>query len=405
MSDKRRVLVLTSDAGLGHRTAAEAIASALEDRYRDRCQVDVVNPAEHERAPKLLLRGESDYDRVVQHVSTLYRVGYDISDSAAPTSLLEGLLTVAAFLAIRDIVAEHEPHVIVSTTPLYQGAVGAANALRERRVPLITVITDLVTIHRIWFSEAADLYIVPTEEARSLALSAGIGKERVKILGIPVHPDFAERPDPAIVRTQLGWNTDLPTLLAVGGKRVQHIMPALQALDRADLRLQMAMVAGGDDRLYERLQEQVWHGNSYVYDFVDNMPDMMHASDMIMCKAGGLIVSESLACGLPMLLVDVIPGQEEGNASFVSEHGAGNIVDSPSTAVETVQRWLENEADTLAKCSQNARELGRPRAAFDIADEAWGLASEMADRRILDSRNRSAVMELLDRYEVPWRHS
>jgi UDP-N-acetylglucosamine:LPS N-acetylglucosamine transferase len=79
----------------------------------------------------------------------------------------------------------------------------------------------------------------------------------------------------------------------------------------------MIVVAGGDDDQYMRYQQSEWHVPTRIYNFVDNMPQFMHAADGIICKAGGLIVTESLACGLPLLLVDVLPGQEEGNADLV----------------------------------------------------------------------------------------
>ena len=101
---------------------------------------------------------------------------------------------------------------------------------------------------------------------------------------------------------------------------------------------------------------------------------MMRAADAIVCKAGGLTVTESLACGLPLMLTDVIPGQETGNAEYVVNGGAGEMIDEPLQALETVCHWLLNDGQVLKERSANAVKLGRPRAAYDIVERAWALA-------------------------------
>jgi 1,2-diacylglycerol 3-beta-galactosyltransferase len=100
----------------------------------------------------------------------------------------------------------------------------------------------------------------------------------------------------------------------------------------------------------------------------------MRAADAIVCKAGGLTTTESLACGLPLMLTDVIPGQETGNAEYVVSGGAGEMIDEPLKALETVCHWLLNDGQLLKERSANAAKLGRPRAAFDIVERAWALA-------------------------------
>jgi 1,2-diacylglycerol 3-beta-galactosyltransferase len=119
-SERRNVLILTSDAGLGHRSAADAIAAALVKDHGDACAVEVVNPAADERAPGVLRSGEDDYDRIVQAMPDLYEFGYRISDAAVPASVIESALTVMLFGVMRDLLRRYRPHIIVSTYPMYQ---------------------------------------------------------------------------------------------------------------------------------------------------------------------------------------------------------------------------------------------------------------------------------------------
>jgi 1,2-diacylglycerol 3-beta-galactosyltransferase len=105
------------------------------------------------------------------------------------------------------------------------------------------------------------------------------------------------------------------------------------------------------------------------------MGTFMRAADCVLSKAGGLTVSEALACGLPMILVDVIPGQETGNADHVVSDNAGVLASNPTEVLEAMSHWLEKERLHYQQQAQNAIRLGHPRAAFDTADMVWSLAS------------------------------
>lgn len=396
---QKRILILTIDYGLGHRSAAEAIATAMRERYGEAAHIDVVNPLEDPQAPSLLREGQDRYDEVVQEIPELYDVSYRVSDTGASSTIIEGALTLMLYQVLRDLVRDFEPDVIVTTIFMYQAPLDAVFTLSEERVPLITVITDLVSIHELWFHEAADRCLVPTETARELALEHSIAADRVQITGIPVDPALArDEEDRTPLRTELGWDPDLTTILAVGGNRVSHLVETLHVLNHSGLPIQLVSVAGGNEELEQAFQETEWHVPAHCYGFVENMPTMMKASDVIICKAGGLIVTESLAAGLPLMLVDVLPGQETGNAEFVVENGAGALAETPVGALETVNHWLADDGALLAERARNAWRLGRSRAAYEVAEIAWD--AEVATRAESDP---SWLIELFEENEVPWR--
>ncbi len=375
MIEARRILILTADAGFGHRSAANAIAAALQETHGPECTVEIVNPWDHERAPLLLRSSQSDYDRFVREMPQVYKLSYQASDAKVPSRIVEGALALLFYDCMREILARYRPDVIVGTYPLYQASLGALFALSKRRIPLFNVVTDLVTVHRLWFHSAADLTLVPTLAVRDLAIQQGIAADRVQVTGIPVHPDLAqERRERSVLRSELGWQPDLTTVLAVGSKRVMHLDEVLRVLNHSGLPLQLAVVAGGDDELYRRLQDCEWHVPTRLYNFVENMPALLHAADCILCKAGGLIVSEALACGLPLILTDVLPGQEVGNAGYVVAGGAGELSQGPLDALEILCHWLARGKKLLVARAANARRLGRPRAAHDIGELAWAAA-------------------------------
>lgn len=396
MADTKRVLILTADAGFGHRSAANAVAAALKERYGDQCQVEIVNPLDDKRVPAFLRDSQSDYDKIVRESPKLYRLGYEASDAVVPSTLVESALTVMLFEALNDLTRAYRPDVIVISYPLYQAPLAVVYALRRRTVPLLTIITDLVTVHRLWFSNAVDFCLVPTTKVADLALEAGVAPSKVKITGIPVDPRLGqEKRSRAELRAELGWRLDWPVALAVGSKRVEHLSDTLRALNHSGLHLQLAVVAGGDESLYRELQATEWHLPTYVYNFVTDLPVMMHAADLLICKAGGLIVTEALACGLPLLLIDVLPGQETGNAAYVVEGGAGELATTPLDALESLYHWLDRDGMLLAERARNASRLGRPQAAFEIADLAWTVAGQRPHKRVLwqdQAQHRLAVV-------------
>jgi len=380
--DPKKILVLYADAGFGHKSAATAIKAALEERYEGRCQVEMVNPLDDKRAPFFLRDSQSDYDRIVLKVPELYKFGYEASDAEVPGALAESGLGFLLYDVMEDLVKRFQPDAIVTTYPVYQSPLNYVFTLTRKRIPLITTVTDLVTVHRLWFYRGVDLCLVPTPQVGDLARSYGIPTDAVKVTGIPVHPNVVRETRPAReIRAELGWDPDLTTILAVGSRRVANLMDSLNVLNHFGAPLQLAVIAGKDDDLYQALQAVEWHQKTHLYEFVDNMPVMMHAADGIMCKAGGLIVTESLACGLPMMLVDVLPGQEEGNANYVVQGGAANQTLNPLDVMETISHWTMDGGKLMRERAENARRLGKPNSAYETADLVYDLAVNGTTRK------------------------
>lgn len=308
----------------------------------------------------------------------LYKLGYQVSDSSTASGLIESAMTLLLFNLLRDVVRQHQPDVIVCTYPLYPAILSAIFNSENLNIPIITVVTDLATAHNLWFSPRADLCLVPTQTVYDLAIESGLAPEKIKIAGIPVHPELAKgQRDQASIRLKLEWDPDLFTVLAMGSKRVENLYESLHALNHSGLPLQLVIVTGGDDALYQRFQQTEWHQTIHLYNFVTNMAELMRASDCVIGKAGGLTVTEALACGLPIILINVIPGQETGNANYVVNGNAGDLAQNPMEVLEIMCHWLKKEGELYKTRSQNARNLGQPRAAYDIAELIWSAANNI----------------------------
>jgi 1,2-diacylglycerol 3-beta-galactosyltransferase len=144
---------------------------------------------------------------------------------------------------------------------------------------------------------------------------------------------------------------------------------AAQAISQARLPVQLLIVTGRNKRLYMRLQRvrASLRVPAKIFGFVHNMPEMMRASDVIITKAGPGTICEALACDLPIILSDFVPGQEEGNVTFVTENKVGTLAYDSLELINILRRLIKPGSPVLRQQIENARQIARPYASFDIA--------------------------------------
>lgn len=375
----RNILILTNDAGMGHRHAAQATVAALERRYGDSLRPVLVNPLEEPGAPPSLRNLQSDFNRLVQRAPALYSLGHKIGNGYLPTRFMERLETPLLGESIDRILGNDRPALVVSTHPTYIYLLVDYRRRHGETWPLAVLVTDLARLQRLWFRKEVDLYLVPTDEAAALAAQRGIRPERVHVTGIPVDLRLAEpnlsRPN---LRAHFGWDPVLPVVLAVGSRRVVDFMSVMQALNEARLPIQLVVVTGDDEELLHEVRAIEWQLPAHFYGYVDDLPLRLRAADAVITKAGGLTVAESLAAGTPLFIIQSMPMHEQGNAAYVVAGGAGLRAEEPAELVDALRGSLANGCRLLAAMAENARRLGRPRAAYDVAEQLGELGLQAA---------------------------
>ncbi len=366
----KQILILVMDAGFGHRKAAEAIEAAINELHGEQCRVNIVNPLHSDDIPSLVRNMEKDYDTVVVDDPDLFMLAYAATDTPVVARLIHDVTTAVLDQTITDMFRTYQPDLIITTHFAFAKAIMWVSQKLQQPTPVNVVVTDLTNVHSLWFNENADLIFVPTEQVYQQALDQDLPEEKVFLSGLPVQPAIArETRDKATIRKSLGWDLDLTTGLIVGSVRTGQTAAVAQLLDRSGLGIQVVAVAGGDQETEQKLRATEWKGVTHVYGMVKNLPEMMHAADFIVCKAGGLIVSEALACGLPLILYEALPGQEIGNLQYVVENGAGAWSPGAIGALTTAYAWLSGGQTKLEEVRAAARRIGKPRAAYDIAEQ------------------------------------
>jgi 1,2-diacylglycerol 3-beta-galactosyltransferase len=275
---------------------------------------------------------------------------------------------------VRAVLAAHlattDADVVLSVHPLLNHVTAGLLRRDPRPRGLMTVVTDLVDLHRGWACREADLLVVPTAEARLAALRRGVPASRIRLLGMPVDLRFGP-PQPgqrAAIRRRLGLAEDRPTVLvAGGGEGAGGLLGQVRVLAEQPHPWQVIAVCGRNERLRRRLLAQSFGTPTLALGFVDDMPDLMRASDLVVGKAGPGAIAEALATGLPLVLTSYLPGQERGNVRFVVEARIGRYAPRPARLLQAVGELLALDAAAYGAMAARAGAMARPRAALDAA--------------------------------------
>ena len=130
--------------------------------------------------------------------------------------------------------------------------------------------------------------------------------------------------------------------------------------------MSLVIVCGRNERLKTKLESQTWENPAFIYGFTRDMPDFMRAADFIVTKAGPGTIAEALNAQLPIILYAKLPGQEDGNVTFVDQEGAGVWAPTPREVVRALTRWISRPAERK-RIVENCRRAGKPEAARTIA--------------------------------------
>lgn len=371
----RRVLILFSDTGGGHRSPATATAQALHTLYGNRAQVIMVN-ALADYAPWPFNRLEEAYPHMVGLQGWPWGVGYHLTDGSLIRLITRSLYPLVRKSAAR-LLRDYNPDVIVSFHSVPNHSL-AEYLLRNRiSIPLITIVADLAAAHALWLTPHATRCLVATEEARQQALARGQPVERLVVTGLPVGQRFiaATQEDPRSVRQRLGLDPDRPTAMIVNG--AEGMGPSYRlckTIASSGLDAQLILIAGRNEKLRARLTAEKWPLPVRVEGFVHNMHAWMRASDLLVTKAGPSTICEAFILGLPMVLSNAIPGQERPNAAYVVRAGAGVWAPKPAQAAQAVRDLLSPQNPQRAYMAANAQRLAQPEAARRVAEVVWAAA-------------------------------
>jgi len=361
----KRILILTAGFGEGHNTAAKNIASALEILAGNEVQTETVDLFDNCYGKfNDFLRGA--YVSTINNAPRLWNQFYSFIDK---TSMIGAQSRGFARLknALEDLLSDYEPDAVVCVYPIYTMLVEAifADKTRKRNFCLITVITDSLTINSLWYRGQSDYYVVPNALTGEILEKVGIQKEKVLNFGFPVTPDFTINKAEPLPLPETGTRKKILYMLNSGVKQVDRIIPRL--LEHGDYDL--TIVAGKKAKIKTAVELLVkdYRPRVAVLGWTNQIPRLLQTHHVVITKAGGATVQEALAGECPILVSQVVPGQEEGNAELIERLNVGAVADKPSRVVDWLERLFKNDAVLWKLWKENLSKNARPDAALQIA--------------------------------------
>ena len=361
---KPHIVFYFSDTGGGHRSAAEAIIEAMQLEYDDSFTYEMVDFFK-DYARGLLRRVPELYPQMVK-ARGLWEASFYATDGRDRVRMIMGTLWPITRLAARKLVRDHPADLIVTVHPIANAF--ALRALGRERPPFYTVATDLVTTHALWFDGRSDHIFVPTEAARERGLAARMPDDKIEVVGLPVADRYCTPiGNKRTPRKKLGWPQNKPIVLLVGGgDGMGPLARTARAIDDSGLGVAMVIVCGRNDKLKGNLEAEKWDNPTFIYGFRHDMAELMRAADIIVTKAGPGTIAEALNANLPIILYSKLPGQEDGNVTFVLETGTGVWAPKSQQVVRTLTRWI-TRPEERAQVVENTRRAARPDSARRIA--------------------------------------
>jgi UDP-N-acetylglucosamine:LPS N-acetylglucosamine transferase len=356
----KRVLVVYSRVGGGHLSAARALAAELESSGAATTRL-VDAYLECGRFPATLI--PTAYARLARAHPRLWSMVYHGSTSFNPQWVL-GPFLKGGFA--REI-AEFGPDVVVSVLPAINGLLArAANYAGAR---LEVVLTDWHSVHRFWVARGVSHYSASTESARQDCIRFGAPPASVEVVGIPVRSEFAGSIDRHAARPRLralGLDSEKFTILAmVGAEGSPKALANIAQLAQLNLDAQLLVISGRNEALRRRVEQLPARMPLRALGFVDNVAELMCAADLLLTKAGGVTLAEAFCCGVPVVVHDVLPGQEAGNLEYVLGQEAVLFAPDPETLARIAQELVHDPSRRAALAERGAR-LARPKASRDI---------------------------------------
>lgn len=360
-----KALILSVTAGNGHNSTGQAVIAAMEERGFECIMLDTLEYVNEHLANSVA----DGYLFSTKYLSKAYGKAYGTLDKREEKYDKRSLVAIFSKIVsnkLEDFFDGYTPDVVIGT---HSYACFLMTYLKEKGIitcPTFGIVTDF-TVHPFWESTDIDYYITPDALLDRQMKKKGIPSEKILPFGIPIKKRFETRISKAEARQALGIADKTTVMVMMGSMGYGDMKNNIRLIDSLEENFQILCVCGNNKKAEKEISAGVWEKSVYVYGFVDNVDVMMDASDCIITKPGGLTTSELLAKGLPPIIVDPIPGQEERNMEFLVNNGAAVMVTETFPIDEALYELLKYpwRMDLIKK---SVAQLGKPYSTEKTAD-------------------------------------
>lgn len=336
-----KVLILTVSTGQGHTQTAMAISEYFERRGAE-CQVlDVYKDTNQLISDSL----EKGYLVSTQYATGFYRRAYRMAEKSENSKYHGFHLSRLADSVVRQKLLGHIraflPDVII-TTHLFAALHLTYMEDEISDIPTFGIVTDF-TMHPYWENTNLDYYVTASKLLNFQCARKGIPQYKVLPFGIPVREKFTESLSVEEARHALGIENKTTVLVMMGSMGYGNMAKNIQRIDKIEMDFQLLCVCGKNKRAKRDIERMELTHPVKVFGYVDNVDVMMDAADFMVTKPGGITLSESLVKGIPVILMNPIPGHEDRNMEFLVNNGLGMLVSDTCPVDEAVYQFLQND--------------------------------------------------------------
>jgi len=355
-----RIIITTAGFGDGHNSAAYNLAAALEQH----AEAEVIDPCAL-GSPRLNARLRTFYRFITTHTPKVWhRIYRSVEKHDFSTEKFPFMRKPENTL--NEIMLSFEPHAIVSTYPLYPYYVERSFAKGIPRVPVITLITDSIEINAAWRNAPSDYFLVTDKFTRESLIASGVDERKIVVTGFAVHPRFTKLKsivsyDPKSAFKVLYFPTSKKPI-------IRRIMRAI--LDTKDANTEITVVLGRNVRkLYDRVREiqLEYPGRVQIKGWTRRVPELLTSHHLVIGKAGGATVHETIAAACPMLIHHLVPGQEEGNLALLEKIQGGFYTETPEDIRHALTNILEDDAALWKNMKHNLTQYAKPAGSISAA--------------------------------------
>lgn len=363
---KKRVLLLYISENSGHQKAALALEKAIRMLEPE---TEIMNINSFNYTNPLVERViHRTYMGVIKNRPEVWEYLYDNPKVFRSLRRLRELIHKSNSGKLKTLLEDFKPDAIACTQAFPCGMIADYKTSFGLNTPLIGVLTDSYP-HSYWFFDAVDYYVVNSETAMEKFTEHGIPREKIRIYGIPIDPKFADKVDASAVRTEIGLDATVPTVLIMGGGQgLGPIAELVNELNRISHPVQIIVVAGNNKKLLDWLErrKQTLRMKTVIYGFTKDVDKLMSVSTLIITKPGGLTISEALSKSLPIVILNPIPGQEAKNTEYLLKNGAAVKADNAADAALLTEALI-TQRSKLEQMRGNAGRITKPDSSMAIA--------------------------------------
>ncbi len=362
----KKILLLYISNISGHKSAANAIEKAINmlAPFADVKGMNFFNYV----APITEKVVNTMYMGVIKRAPIIWQVMYDNPRVVRSTSRARRFVYNQIRKKVDRLISQYNPDVVIATQAFPCEIISRYKIENSKKFRVFAVLTDFAP-HSFWISEAVDYYIVATDAVKDKLIKKGVPEEKVKAFGIPIDPDFYFSKDSVDIRRRLGIGQDRDVVLLMGGGQgLGPIGKVLKSMDKVDIDFDIITICGNNKRLFrsvERNKKRMQH-KVYNFGFVENVDEFMSIAKVLVTKAGGLTVSEAMAKGLPMIIMNSLPGQEYNNLKFLLRNRCALRAEDHKEVRRLLERLLRDAA-LWERLHKNSLITGRPNAALEVA--------------------------------------